>query len=89
MNLREFFQNLDIVLLCLAGVIVLVKSIVFAKAANDRTPYNFFYNDRTVIHASNFKSVKKSKKLQNRLTVLFVCVIAFLLLTSVFKYGLL
>ena len=85
MNFRDIIQNLDLILLSSVVFLLLVKGVLYATAANDQTPYNFFYNPKYAVHASNCKNVKKSKKLQNQLTVLLVSVIAFLLVTLLFK----
>jgi hypothetical protein len=88
MNFRDIIHNLDTILLCSVVLLLFVKGVLYATAANDQTPYNFFYNPRYAVHASNLKRVKKSKKLQNQLTVLLVSVISFLIVTLLFKLSL-
>lgn len=86
MEIKTVIYNLDIIFASAIAIIFFIKIVIFKNSKKDNTPSDFFYNERYAIHATTSKSLKRKKKIQNRLTLLLAVLIAALLIFSfVFK----
>ena len=86
MSIELIIRYLNLIFLSAIGIVFCVKFFLFVTAKNDNAPSGFFYNEVHEIHATNSRSLKKRKKLQNKLTSYFIGFIALLLISNLIKF---
>jgi len=86
MTFETFIRSAITILPFAIGIVFLIKLVIFSKTRGDNAPSHFFFNELYAIHATSRQSLKRNKRLQNKLSFYLFTLIGLLVLVFLIKF---